>query len=82
MTRECPSDDCMFEAAWLVARGVRPMALLGTVSNDPKEMAKAHSRLGKQMADNVIPFVLPRENTPLAHIGYAAEPWVIQLLAS
>lgn len=81
MTKSLPSDDCIFEASWLVARGVRHLALLpGSISKTPGEMQNAHTLLAQKGERGAIAFVLPRKNLPVANFGYAAEPWIIEML--
>ena len=70
------------EQAYLVSRGVRLLALLDTCDLDETVMANRFVWLN-QLAGKytVIPFVLPREDCPCAMTGYAAAPWVVDLLA-
>lgn len=76
------SDDYLCEQAYLISRGVRPLALLGAVSSDPTEMRDYFARLWKVTAKwgNVIPFVFPRKDMDCAMAGFAAAEWVIDLL--
>lgn len=76
------STESVQEQAYLVSRGVRPLALLDTCGLDETEMANRFIWLN-QLAEKytVIPFVLPREDFPCAMTGYAAAPWVVDLLA-
>ena len=70
------------EQAYLVSRGVRPLALLDTCDLDETVMANRFVQLN-QLAEKytVIPFVLPRKDFPCAMTGYAAASWVVDLLA-
>ena len=77
-------DAVALEQASLISRGVRPMALLGSVDRDKKVMADTFIRLWTVAAKyqgNVLPFVVPRKGMNDAMTGFAAEPWVIDLLA-
>ena len=76
------SAESVQEQAYLVSRGVRPLALLDTCDLDETVMATRFVWLN-QLAGKytVIPFVLPREDFPCAMTGYAAAPWVVDLLA-
>ena len=56
------SDDLIQEQAYLVSRGVRPLALLESVSLEPAEMVNTFVRLNQVAVDPAIPFVLPRRD--------------------
>jgi hypothetical protein len=68
------------EQAYLIARGVRAMALVGTVVNDPDIMLQADTQLSvlSLALDKSIPFVFDRHDG-LADCGFAAATWVIDL---
>ena len=76
------SNDLIQEQAYLVSRGVRPLALLSAIPLDESKMRDEFVRLN-QLAGQyaVIPFVLPRKDMKCAEAGFAAAPWVIELLA-
>jgi hypothetical protein len=74
-----PHDDTIREHAWLIARGVRTMALVGTVELDQKPMENAFIKLGQIAGGSAIPFVIPRRDLGHAEVGYAAAPWIIDL---
>ena len=74
------SDDLIQEQAYLVSRGVRPLALLESVRLEPAEMINTFVRLNQVAVDPAIPFVLPRRDMNCAMTGFAAAPWVIELL--
>ena len=74
------TDDLIKEQAYLVSRGVRPLALLTPVGLDSKEMEGAFVRLGQTVGGDAIPFVLPRRDADCAMTGFAAAQWVIHLL--
>ena len=69
------SNDVIIEQSYLVARGVRPLALLGHVENDPLLMLEVATRIETLAEKNVTPFVLDRGDG-MADVGYAAAPWV------
>ena len=71
------------EQAYLVSRGVRSLALLDSIERSDVTMRQAFDYLHEAASrwDNVIPFVLPRGDMECAMTGFAAEPWVIDLLA-
>lgn len=77
-----PSEDALAEAAYLVSRGVRPMALAGHCDPHPMVMLRARTRLSTASmlhgtAQRVIPFVIEEKDS--ASCGYAARSWVIDL---
>jgi hypothetical protein len=68
------ADDLLREQAFLVARGVRPLALVGTV--EPCQVASAPNTLLRRAdGEGVIPFAIP---SGLA--GYASHAWVVDLI--
>jgi hypothetical protein len=78
-----PSRDALEEAAYLISRGVRPLALMGHCPAEPAVMllrvrtvlATATERF------DAIPFILVEADRPQsASFGYAAHRWVIDLL--
>ena len=76
------SAEAVREQAYLVSRGVRPLALLNTCELDDAAMANRFVQLNQLAGQyQVIPFVLPREDFPCAMTGFAAAPWVVDLLA-
>jgi len=75
------SDDYISEHAYLVARGVRPMAIVGHIKADDLLMLQVASKLEIATCDiNVIPFAIPR-NDGFADCGFAAATWVLELYA-
>lgn len=78
-----PSDETLTEAAYLVSRGVRPMALIDHCLPDEMTVLRAMTRLqnaAQYLGDSVIPFVVPDPRPPQnASCGYASHPWVIEL---
>lgn len=69
------SDDAIIEQAYIVARGVRPMALLGHVEADPDVMRRVSTRIESLGERGVVPFVWDRGDG-FADVGYASTPWV------
>ena len=51
-----------------------------SVSLEHAEMVKAFVRLNQVAKNPAIPFVLPRNDMDCAMTGFAAAPWVIELL--
>ena len=74
------SDDLINEQAWLIARGVRPLALLDSVDKNSVAMQRAFQHLIEKTIDPAIPFVLSREDIECAMMGFAGAQWVIDLL--
>ena len=75
------ADRIIQEAAYLVSRGVRPLALLGAIEPDPEAMKAAFVQLNQFAGvEGVIPFVIERSDHPSAQTGYAAASWVVDLL--
>jgi len=73
------STDYVAEHAYLVARGVRPMAIVGHISADQDLMLQAASRLEiASIEETVVPFVIMRQDG-FADCGYAAAKWVVDL---
>jgi hypothetical protein len=83
VTEQLPwPEDTIVEHALLIARGVRPMALLGSISTDPKEMRRVSMCLdgfAVNAGDDVISFVIDDGNG-FAQCGFAAAPWIVGLL--
>lgn len=75
-----PHGDVLSNEAYLISRGVRPMALLGHCPGDPLVMTRARTLLsaGRQGFD-VLVFIF-RETPDSAVFGYASHRWVISLL--
>jgi hypothetical protein len=73
------SDDYIEEHAYLVERGVRPLALVGHVPNDKPSMLQAASKLETISVNmRVVPFVVARRDG-FADCGFAAAKWVVDL---
>jgi hypothetical protein len=77
-----PGDDALTEAAYLVARGVRALALAGHCRADPMVMLRASTRLSVAAGgDGALPFVIDFGDGS-ASCGYAAAKWAIDLFES
>ena len=74
------SSDLINEQAWLISRGVRPLALLESKSKSGTEMHNEFVRLNQMVVEPAIPFVLPRKDMDCAMVGFASNQWVIDLL--
>jgi hypothetical protein len=73
------SDDYIAEHAYLVARGVRAMAIVGHVRADKDDMLTAASRLEIASVNvDAVPFVVVRRDG-WADCGFAAAQWVVDL---
>lgn len=73
------SDDLLREQSWLVARGVRSLALVGHCDAEPLVMLRAATRLESLADADVLPYVLDRGDGRASY-GYAAAPWAVDLL--
>ena len=77
-----PSDDLIQEQAYLISRGVRPLALVGTIETDPDEMLRVYNKLslvrtGTANGHEPIAVVVARQDGECADVGYAARAWVV-----
>ena len=75
--------DTVKSEAYLVSRGVRPLALVGTVDADPLLMLKAFNRvsyatlgMSELRGTSVIPLVV--DSGDYADVGFAARSWVAE----
>lgn len=66
------------EQAFLVGRGVRPLALVGSCNSDDLTMLRTVTALETVVQGNAIPFVLDCGDGT-ADYGYASHKWVIDL---
>jgi hypothetical protein len=73
-----PGDEVLAEHSYLVARGVRPMALAGWCDADPLVMLRAATRLEAAAEAGALPFVIDHLDGS-ATFGYAAARWVLDL---
>lgn len=75
------SKDYVAEQAYLVARGVRPMAIIGHIQAGKESMLRAASLLEiASIGEQVVAFVTPRTDG-FADCGFAAARWVVDLYA-
>src|SRR5437667_1474184 len=72
------SDELIDEQSYLVARGVRALALVGRCRADSVLMLRAATRLEALADTRVVPFVLDRGDG-VAECGFAAASWVLDL---
>lgn len=77
-TQSEQSDDLIREHAYLVARGVRPMAIVGECEPDQLTMLKIATKMETLAVPGAIPFVLDCRHGA-AEYGFAAEGWVVDL---
>jgi len=74
-----PSEDLIREQAYLVARGVRPMALLGHCETDSLVMLRVATKLESLSVDcDVLSFVFDRGDGK-ADFGFVSDAWVLDL---
>lgn len=76
-------DDTIREHALLIARGVRPMALVDVLHiTDQAAADKVHMQLMRYASEaggDILPFVV-KSNDVLSYCGFAAASWVIDLM--
>lgn len=84
-TLDLPSDDLVCEQAYLVSRGVRPLVLIG-MSGISVSTAYGHlwrlCDVGVTGSIMPIPFAFDNPKTERICCGFAAYPWIIELLKS
>jgi hypothetical protein len=73
-----PPADVTREHAYLVARGVRPIALLGQSLVEDADVPMVTAHVEVHSVGGAIPFVLD-SGVGVIHFGYAAAPWVLDL---
>ena len=81
-----PSVEVMSEQAYLVARGVRLLAIVGTVENmfetvvDVRQMLyEAAVESAGSQAGVPIPFLVKDTGTNLVSVGFASHGWVVDV---
>ncbi len=74
---ELPSPDLVREQAYLVSRGVRALALLGTCEPDQAEEARGLLVVHGQHYPEALPFLL--NDGDACHYGFAAAAWCVDL---
>ena len=67
------------EQSYLVARGVRPLALVGHCQAEARQMFEIAADLERIGDPAAIPFVVPRSDG-IADYGYAGSKWAVELL--
>jgi hypothetical protein len=72
------SDDLVREHAYLIARRVRPLAIVGQCAAERLPMLQASTRLEALGCTGAIPFVVDRGDG-VAEFGYAARGWALDL---
>jgi hypothetical protein len=78
VTLPADSNDLIREQSYLIARGVRALALLGHCTNEPVEMLRRATLLDSLAEPGAIPFVIDRGDG-FADWGFAAAQWVLDL---
>ena len=74
-----PSEDSIREQAYLIERGVRPMALLGHCEADSLAMLRVATKLESLSVDyDVISFVFDRGDGT-ADFGFVSDAWILDL---
>lgn len=73
-----PSDEVITEHAYLVARGVRALALVGHAPADELAMLRIATRLEAISVPGTVPFVLDRGDG-ICDFGFAASRWAVDL---
>jgi len=68
------------EQAYLISRGVRPMALIGNCASDPETMLSTLKAIEECSESGAIPFVINKGHGS-ADYGYAASQWVIDVFS-
>lgn len=72
--------ELLSEQSYLVARGVRPLALVGWCTDDPDVMVRTATLVEQVAAEATVPFVVDHGNG-CATYGYAANASVLDLYA-
>jgi hypothetical protein len=73
-----PSDDLLAEQAYIVARGVRPLSLVGDCPSDELTMLRVATRIESVTCPGAVPFVIDHGNET-ASFGYAGASWALDL---
>jgi hypothetical protein len=73
-----PSPELASEHAYQIARGTRPMALVGWCPADPMVMLRVATRLETAAEPGALPFVIDHQDGT-ASFGYAAARWILDL---
>jgi hypothetical protein len=74
------SEGLLREQAYLVARGVRPIAIVGQCRSSPAVLLRAQTLLDNSSDVGAIPFVVDRGDG-CADLGYAGARWAVDLFS-
>jgi hypothetical protein len=72
------SDDLLSEQSYLVARGVRPIALAGHMHVAADDLLRLATRVERAASEGCLPFVIDHSDGTASY-GYAAERWALDL---
>ncbi len=72
------SHELIEEQAYLIANGVRPLAVVGSCLADPETMLRVTTQLENAAKSGAIAFVLDRGDG-FADFGYASSSWALDL---
>jgi hypothetical protein len=73
-----PPEEVLEEQAYLVARGVRPLSLIGHCATDEMTLLRVATRIEIAACPGVVSFVIDHGDET-ASFGYAAAGWVVDL---
>jgi hypothetical protein len=73
-----PPEEVLAEHAYLVARGVRPLSLIGSCPADELTLLRVATRIETAAGPGVVPFVIDHGDET-ASFGYAAAAWAVDL---
>lgn len=79
-----PSNDVIREHAYLVSRGVRLLAVCGTIDDSERNKAAMRDKLKDAAVESAgsqdivpIPFLVDHPDSPRVTVGFASHTWVI-----
>lgn len=73
-----PSNDLLSEQAYLVARGVRPLSVVGSCEAEPLVLLRVATRIELAAGSGAVPFVIDHGDGT-ASFGYAGSTWALDL---
>jgi hypothetical protein len=73
-----PSDALLQEQAYLVARGVRVLSLIGRCTSDPVVLLRIATKIRRAACPGVVSFVIDHRDET-ASFGYAGAAWAVDL---
>lgn len=86
MGKDLPSVEVMSEQAYLVARGVRLLAIVGTVENVLETMVDVRQKLYEAAVESAgsqarvpIPFLVEVSGIGRVEVGFASHDWVVDV---